>query len=111
MATAPLEGELNPWESQAALFDEAVRHLNLEPGLIKILRYPNREIIIHIPVQMDSGELEVFTGYRVQHSIARGPAKGGIRYTPDVTLDEVRAAVRALWESRVAAALEGARSG
>jgi glutamate dehydrogenase (NAD(P)+) len=55
------------------------------------LRYPNREIILHIPVQMDDGHLEVFTGFRVQHSIARGPAKGGIRYAPDVTLDEVRA--------------------
>ena len=52
---------------------------------------PNREIIVHIPVQMDNGQLEVFTGYRVQHSIARGPAKGGVRYSPDVTLDEVRA--------------------
>jgi glutamate dehydrogenase (NAD(P)+) len=55
------------------------------------LRYPNREIIVHIPVQMDNGSIEVFTGFRVQHSIARGPAKGGIRYSPDVTLDEVRA--------------------
>ena len=58
---------------------------------MKVLRYPNREIIVHIPVMMDDGRLEVFTGYRVQHSIARGPAKGGIRYSPDVTLDEVRA--------------------
>jgi glutamate dehydrogenase (NAD(P)+) len=56
-----------------------------------VLRYPNREITVHIPVQMDDGHLEVFTGFRVQHSIARGPAKGGIRYAPDVTLDEVRA--------------------
>jgi glutamate dehydrogenase (NAD(P)+) len=55
------------------------------------LRYPNRELIVHIPVQMDDGRLEVFTGFRVQHSIARGPAKGGIRYSPDVTLDEIRA--------------------
>jgi glutamate dehydrogenase (NAD(P)+) len=56
-----------------------------------VLRYPNRELIVHIPVSMDNGKLEVFTGFRVQHSIARGPAKGGIRYAPDVTLDEVRA--------------------
>ena len=55
------------------------------------LQQPNREIIVHIPVNMDNGQLEVFTGYRVQHSIARGPAKGGVRYSPDVTLDEVRA--------------------
>ena len=56
-----------------------------------MLRYPNREIIVHIPVLMDDGSIEVFTGFRVQHSIARGPAKGGIRYSPDVSLDEVRA--------------------
>jgi len=56
-----------------------------------VLREPSKEIILHIPVQMDSGELELFTGYRVQHSIARGPGKGGIRYSPEVTLDEVRA--------------------
>jgi glutamate dehydrogenase (NAD(P)+) len=55
------------------------------------MRQPNREIILHIPVMLDNGQLEVFTGFRVQHSIARGPAKGGIRYSPDVTLDEVRA--------------------
>ena len=58
---------------------------------MKVLRYPTREIILHIPVMMDNGHLEVFTGFRVQHSIARGPAKGGLRYSPDVTLDEVRA--------------------
>ncbi len=91
MALASTENELNPWETQSALFDEAVRNLNLETGLVKILRFPNREIMVHIPVQMDSGALELFTGYRVQHSIARGPAKGGIRYSPDVTLDEMRA--------------------
>ncbi len=85
------EHELNPWEEQAARFDLAAKKLNLEEGLWKVLRYPNREIILHIPVAMDNGSLEVFTGYRVQHSIARGPSKGGIRYGPDVTLDEVRA--------------------
>jgi len=91
MSTIALEKESNPWESQAARFDLAARKLNLDEGLWKILRYPNREIIVHIPVAMDNGSLEVFTGYRVQHSIARGPAKGGVRYAPDVTLDEVRA--------------------
>ncbi|MBV9671033.1 MAG: Glu/Leu/Phe/Val dehydrogenase, partial [Acidobacteriales bacterium] len=93
--TAPsahsLDKEFNPWEAQAARFDVAARRLNLDEGLFKVLRYPNREIIVHIPVLMDDGHIEVFTGYRVQHSIARGPAKGGIRYAPDVTLDEVRA--------------------
>jgi glutamate dehydrogenase (NAD(P)+) len=91
MKTVSLEQEINPWEAQAARFDLAAQKLNLDEGLWKVLRYPNREIILHIPVAMDNGHLEVFTGFRVQHSIARGPAKGGIRYAPDVTLDEVRA--------------------
>jgi glutamate dehydrogenase (NAD(P)+) len=91
MKTISLEQEINPWEAQSARFDLAAQKLNLDEGLWKIMRYPSREIIVHIPVQMDNGRLEVFTGFRVQHSIARGPAKGGIRYSPDVTLDEVRA--------------------
>ena len=91
MKTVSLEQEINPWEAQAARFDLAAQKLNLDEGLWKVLRYPTREIILHIPVQMDDGSLEVFTGFRVQHSIARGPSKGGIRYAPDVTLDEVRA--------------------
>jgi len=91
LKTISLEQEVNPWESQAARFDIAAEKLNLDDGMRKVLRYPAREIILHIPVQMDDGHLEVFTGFRVQHSIARGPAKGGIRYSPDVTLDEVRA--------------------
>ncbi len=91
MKTVSLEQELNPTEAQQARFDLAAQKLNLDEGLWKVLRYPNREIILHIPVAMDNGGLEVFTGFRVQHSIARGPAKGGIRYAPDVTLDEVRA--------------------
>jgi glutamate dehydrogenase (NAD(P)+) len=89
--TAALEREFNPMEAQSARFDLAAQKLNLDEGIWKVLRYPNREIIVHIPVAMDSGRLEVFTGFRVQHSIARGPAKGGVRYAPDVTLDEVRA--------------------
>ena len=91
MKTVSLEQEINPWEAQAARFDLAAQKLNLDEGLWKVLRYPNREIILHIPVAMDNGTLEVFTGFRVQHSIARGPAKGGVRYSPDVTLDEIRA--------------------
>jgi glutamate dehydrogenase (NAD(P)+) len=86
-----LEQELNPTEAQIARFDLAAQKLNLDEGLWKVLRYPTRELIVHIPVAMDNGKLEVFTGFRVQHSIARGPSKGGIRYAPDVTLDEVRA--------------------
>ncbi|HST12128.1 MAG TPA: Glu/Leu/Phe/Val dehydrogenase, partial [Terriglobales bacterium] len=91
MKSVAMEQETNPWESQAARFDLAAHKLNLDEGLWKVLRYPTREIILHIPVQLDNGTLEVYTGFRVQHSIARGPAKGGIRYAPDVTLDEVRA--------------------
>src|SRR5437764_1256956 len=89
--TTAIEKELNPWESQAARFDFAAQKLALDDGLWKILRYPNRELIVHIPIGMDDGRIEVFTGFRVQHSIARGPAKGGVRYAPDVNLDEVRA--------------------
>ena len=91
LETAALEREFNPMEAQSARFDLAAQKLNLDEGIWKVLRYPNREIIVHIPVALDNGKLEVFTGFRVQHSIARGPAKGGVRYAPDVTLDEVRA--------------------
>ena len=91
MKTIDLEQETNPWQAQAARFDLAARKLNLDEGLWRVLRSPGREITVHIPVQMDDGRLEVFTGFRVQHSIARGPAKGGIRYAPDVNIDEVRA--------------------
>src|SRR5580700_2953420 len=91
MHTLTLEQETNPWEAQAARFDFAASKLNLDPGIWKVLRYPSREIIVHIPVGMDDGTIEVFTGYRVQHSASRGPCKGGIRYSPDVSLDEVRA--------------------
>src|SRR5471030_393466 len=89
--TMPLEQETNPWLAQAARFDFAAKKLNLDKGIWKVLSQPSRELIVHIPVAMDDGSIEVFTGYRVQHSIARGPAKGGIRYSPDVSLDEVRA--------------------
>ena len=85
------EHETNPWDAQQARFDEAARRLELSEGLTKVLSTPTRELIVHIPVNMDDGRLEVFTGYRVQHSIARGPAKGGVRFAPDVTLDEIRA--------------------
>ena len=91
MKTIPMSDELNPYAAQVARFDFAATKLNLDEGMWKILRSPNREIIVHIPIGMDNGSVEVFTGYRVQHSIARGPAKGGVRYAPDVTLDEVRA--------------------
>jgi glutamate dehydrogenase (NAD(P)+) len=90
MATAYQE-EVNPWEAQVARSDLAAKKLKLDEGLWKILREPSREVIVHIPVQLDDGTLEIFTGFRVQHSIDRGPAKGGIRYSPSLTLDEARA--------------------
>ncbi|MGH9474763.1 MAG: Glu/Leu/Phe/Val family dehydrogenase [Terriglobales bacterium] len=83
--------ELNPMAAQTIRYDTAARKLNLDEGIAKILAHPARELTVHIPVQMDDGRIEVFTGYRVQHSDARGPCKGGIRYAPDVSLDEVRA--------------------
>jgi glutamate dehydrogenase (NAD(P)+) len=86
-----LENEKNPWLAAAARFDEAATRLKLDDGFRKVLGTSTKEITVHIPVQMDDGRIEVFTGYRVQHSLARGPAKGGIRFAPDVTLDEVRA--------------------
>ena len=86
-----LENEKNPWLAAAARFDEAAMRLKLDDGMCKVLRTPNKELTVNIPVQLDDGRIEVFTGYRVQHSLARGPAKGGIRFAPDVTLDEVRA--------------------
>src|ERR1700691_6514896 len=89
-----LDQEINPWEAQSARFEFAARKLNLDENLWKVLSTPSREIIVHFPVSMDNGKIEMFTGFRVQHSIARGPGKGGIRYAPDVTLDEIRALAR-----------------
>ena len=83
--------EDNPFESMMQRFDEAAARLNLDPNIYKILRWPNREITLYIPVMMDDGNYQVFTGYRVQHNFARGPGKGGVRFSPDVSLDEVRA--------------------
>src|SRR6476660_5520202 len=84
-------------------FDGAARILNLEPGIWKVLTHPKRQITVSCPVQMDNGEIEVFTGYRVQYNITLGPAKGGIRYHPNVTLDEVTAlAAWMTWKCAVA---------
>ena len=92
MSTAILTKEtLNPFEIAQAQFDTAADHLKLDDGLRTILKTPKRQLIVSIPVRMDDGRIKVFEGFRVQHSLARGPAKGGIRYHPDVTLDEVKA--------------------
>jgi glutamate dehydrogenase (NAD(P)+) len=83
--------EENPLDSMLYYFDQAARLLRLEPDLYTFMRYPSLEVTVYIPVIMDDGHLQVFVGYRVQHNFARGPAKGGIRFAPDVTLDEIRA--------------------
>jgi len=86
-----LQKELNPLANAERQFDEAASRLNLPEGIREIIKRPRRETIVSLPLQLDDGTFRVFTGYRVQHSIVRGPAKGGIRYHPDVTLDEVAA--------------------
>ncbi|HZN03800.1 MAG TPA: Glu/Leu/Phe/Val dehydrogenase dimerization domain-containing protein, partial [Candidatus Polarisedimenticolia bacterium] len=91
MATAATKEVLNPFEIATKQFDTAASYLKLEPWLHDVLKAPKRQLIVSIPTKMDDGSIHVFEGYRVQHSMARGPAKGGIRYHPDVTLDEVKA--------------------
>jgi glutamate dehydrogenase (NAD(P)+) len=83
--------EENPFEAMMMRFDRAAELLDLEPGLYKVLRHAEKEIIVSCPVMMDSGEVEVFTGYRVLYNTSRGPAKGGIRFDMAVTLEEVKA--------------------
>jgi glutamate dehydrogenase (NAD(P)+) len=95
MATEQVAAAINPWHVAQSQFDLAAERLNLSPGLRQVLREPKRELTVHFPVKMDDGSVQVFTGYRVQHNLGRGPAKGGIRYHQDVTLDEVKAL--AMW--------------
>ena len=83
--------EENPFEEMMSRFDFAAKQLDLEPGLYKILRHPEKQIIVSVPVQRDNGEVDVYTGYRVLYNTSRGPAKGGIRFDLQVTLDEVKA--------------------
>jgi len=87
---APRE-DLNPYRIAQIQFDIAAEYLKLDQGLRQILRTPKRVLEVSIPTKMDNGQVKVFSGYRVQHNVARGPAKGGIRYHPSVTLDEVKA--------------------
>ncbi len=86
---------LNPYEMAVEQFEAAAEKLNLSEDMREILRQPKRELTVHFPVRLDNGRITTFTGYRVQHNVNRGPAKGGIRYSPDVTLDEVKAL--AMW--------------
>ncbi|MDQ3871795.1 MAG: Glu/Leu/Phe/Val dehydrogenase, partial [Chloroflexota bacterium] len=95
MATEQVAAPINSWQVAQRQFDLAADKLNLDPGLRRVLRQPRRELTVHFPVKMDDGSVQVFTGYRVQHNLGRGPAKGGIRYHQDVTLDEVKAL--AMW--------------
>ncbi|HEV2387538.1 MAG TPA: Glu/Leu/Phe/Val dehydrogenase [Candidatus Acidoferrales bacterium] len=87
----PPREDLNPYHIAQLQFDMAAEFLKLDTGLRQILRTPKRVLEVSLPVKMDNGQVKVFTGYRVQHNLARGPAKGGIRYHPNVTLDEVKA--------------------
>ena len=91
-AAAP---HINPWAVAQQQFDLAAERLNLDEGMRRVLREPRRELTVHFPVKMDDGSVKVFTGFRVQHNLGRGPAKGGIRYHQDVSLDEVKAL--AMW--------------
>ncbi len=84
-------GSINPFETAQRQVDIVAKVLNLDPGTISILKHPKRELTVNFPVRMDDGSYRVFTGYRVQYNMARGPCKGGIRYHPQVSLDEVRA--------------------
>jgi glutamate dehydrogenase (NAD(P)+) len=95
MTTEQAVVRINPWEVAQRQFDLAADRLNLDPGLRRVLREPRRELTVHFPVHMDDGTVQVFTGYRVQHNLGRGPAKGGLRYHQDVSLDEVKAL--AMW--------------
>jgi len=96
MSTAnPVAAKPNIWDVAQAQFDSAAELLDLDPGLRRVLRVAQRELTVNFPVTMDDGHVEVFTGYRIQHNVSRGPAKGGIRYHQDVTRDEVRAL--AMW--------------
>ena len=97
-----MKENLNPYVISQMQFDQAADHLKLDAGLREVLRRPKRQMVVSIPVKMDDGSVRVFEGYRVQHNIARGPAKGGIRYHPNVSLDEVKAlAAWMAWKTAV----------
>ncbi|HTP76270.1 MAG TPA: Glu/Leu/Phe/Val dehydrogenase [Rhizomicrobium sp.] len=91
MSQVHMPEEMNVYENAEARFEVAAKKLGLEQGLYRYLKHPKKEITLYIPVGMDSGQLDVFVGYRVLHSTVRGPGKGGIRFAPDVSIDEVRA--------------------
>ncbi|MGB9699190.1 MAG: Glu/Leu/Phe/Val family dehydrogenase [Thermodesulfobacteriota bacterium] len=93
---------INPLDVAMKQLEIAAAQLNLDPGICAKMKHTRRELTVHFPVKMEDGSIKVFTGYRVQHNLARGPAKGGIRYHPDVDLDEVKAlAMWMTWKSAV----------
>ncbi|MBM3239644.1 Glu/Leu/Phe/Val dehydrogenase [Candidatus Poribacteria bacterium] len=97
-----VDGEQSLYKVALEQLDYVAKLIDLDPGIHEILKYPKRELTVNFPVRMDDGSYRVFTGYRVQHNLARGPAKGGIRYHPNVTLDEVRAlAMLMTWKCAV----------
>ncbi len=103
MTTERAAPAINPWHVAQQQFDIAADKLNLDPGLRQVLREPRRELHVHFPVKMDDGSVRVFTGFRVQHNLSRGPAKGGIRYHQDVSINEVKAlAMWMTWKCAVA---------
>ena len=92
----------SPWDAALAYFDEAAGLMDLEPGIHAVLREPKRSLVVSVPVRLDTGDVKVFTGYRVHHDVTRGPAKGGIRYHPAVSLDDVKALAMAMtWKCAV----------
>lgn len=96
------EGEYDPFIEATLQFENAADYLDLEPWIYQRLKYPERELIVHIPVSLDNGTAETFTGFRVQHSTIRGPSKGGIRYSPDASLSECKALASWMtWKSAV----------
>ena len=95
VANTRVVGEENAYQNALIQFDKAVAHLNIKRGVANTLRYPKRELSVSFPVLMDNNEIQIFRGYRVHHSVVRGPTKGGIRYSLGVTLDEIRAL--AMW--------------
>jgi glutamate dehydrogenase (NAD(P)+) len=100
---SPPQTTENPWRNAQRQFDQAAELIGLEPGMRAVLREPKRQLIVDFPVKMDDGSVRMFEGYRVQHNVARGPAKGGIRYHVQVTLDEVKAlAMWMTWKCAVA---------
>ena len=101
ITAAPRTSGQNALAAALAQFDAAAEHLGLDPDLRAVLRVPQRELTVNFPVKMDDGSVRVFSGYRVQHNAARGPAKGGLRFHPQADLDDVRTVAQSVLRHRV----------